>query len=74
MNDRLTAEEFVRIWQTSETLDEVMQRTGMPRNNCASRASYYRKNGVALKNFVSPHSNAWGELRVLAQSLQEQGA
>jgi len=49
MSKRLTPETFVTVWQTSVSLEEFCNRTGMKRNSAAVRASFYRKKGVALK-------------------------
>ena len=46
---RITPETFVTTWQTSNSVDEFCERTGMKRNSATVRASYYRKKGVALK-------------------------
>ena len=51
------AEEFVRTWQESNTLDEVVAKLKMPRNIAQARAASYRKKrpdgtpGLALKRF-----------------------
>lgn len=49
MGKRITPETFVTVWQTSVSVDEFCDRTGMKRNSATVRASYYRKKGVALK-------------------------
>lgn len=48
---RISPEDFVRIWQTSETFAEVLKRTGMKGNSCSVRAQHYRKKGIALRKF-----------------------
>lgn len=54
---RITPEQFVTVWQTSQTVDEVVQRLckmsgrKLEKRSCVSRASIYRKAGVKLKRF-----------------------
>jgi len=48
----VSPEEFVKIWQTSKSLDEVAKKTKIPRINCGQRASYYRlRKNIPLKKF-----------------------
>ena len=49
----LTPEEFVRAWQSSGSLAEVLRETGLRTQTACARASRYRKKGIALKRFVS---------------------
>jgi len=42
-------EKFILIWQTSSSIDEVAQKTGMPAAICHARASFYRRKQVKLK-------------------------
>jgi hypothetical protein len=75
MKNSVTPEEFILAWQTSETLEEVKAKTGMPGANCHTRANYYRRQGVTLKNLVSQPKVNWMALADLAaQSLKEQTA
>src|SRR3990170_1221542 len=48
---RVSAEEFVKVWQNSNSLNEVSERTGISAAYANSRACRYRKNGVPLKKF-----------------------
>jgi hypothetical protein len=48
---RVTAEEFVTVWQSAETMDEVCERLEMKAGTAQVRASTYRKKGVNLKKF-----------------------
>ena len=48
---KLTPEEFVKVWQTSESIREVCDKTGLTNGGANSRALLYRKNGVPLKRF-----------------------
>lgn len=48
----VSAEDFVRIWQESESLDEVSRKTGMPKGACSARAHKYRvTQELPLKDF-----------------------
>ncbi len=66
----LTAEDFVRLWQRAQTLDEVSERSGLSKGACSCRANNYREHGVPLKRFhaavVRPDYHA---LAKLAQEL-----
>jgi hypothetical protein len=48
---KVSAEEFVKIWQAAETLEEVAEKCGQTVVSCTSRAIRYRKLGVLLKKF-----------------------
>lgn len=50
----VSAEEFVRVWQTSASSDEAAERLKMPKPIVHSRASAYRKVGVKLKKMPRP--------------------
>src|SRR5205807_5198562 len=54
----VTAEQFVRAWQTSETAQEVADRLKMPKPIVLARASAYRKDGVKLKKLKRTSSRA----------------
>ena len=41
--------EFAIAWNSSETLDEVAEKTGMPKPIVSARANHYRRMGVPLK-------------------------
>lgn len=51
MAAELSPEEFVRIWQSSESVAEIVERTGVKADCLYSRACHYRKHGVPLKKF-----------------------
>ena len=69
----VTAEEFIRAWQTSESVDEVAEKIKQDRQNIFSRAHFYRKNGVVLKSMKTGRpKNDWKALRELAESLNHQ--
>src|SRR5947209_7670873 len=45
----VSPQDFCRVWETSETPQEVADRLNMPRPIVLARASFYRKQGVRLK-------------------------
>lgn len=51
MRNKTSPEEFVRIWQQAESLEEVTQKTGYSNPAASARAGGYRRKGVALKRF-----------------------
>ena len=63
--------EFIEVWQTSDTLDEVAERTGLHKAAVSSRAWIYRKKGIPLKKLKWPAHFDWGELGELAALLVE---
>ena len=66
--NRVTAEEFVKLWQASSSLHEVSERSGISAAYANSRACRYRKNGVALKKFPRARKLDWAALADLAKS------
>jgi len=51
-------DEFIRIWQHADTLEEVVEKTGLGGVRSASaKASALRRKGVPLKHFRSMSSN-----------------
>ena len=65
----LTPEEFVRLWQTSPTLADFCEKTGMKRRTASLRAAIYRRRGVPLKPF--PRGLATIDAPALARLAQE---
>jgi hypothetical protein len=47
----VSAEDFVRAWQQSESVAEVVEKTGSTVAAVYMRAKTYRKRGIALKTF-----------------------
>lgn len=45
----ISAEDFVRIWQSSSSITEVMKATNMPINAVYSRVNSYRAKDIVLK-------------------------
>lgn len=63
----VSTEEFIRIWQTSTSIDEVVEKTGMKRKSVPSRAVRLRRRGVMLKYMQKPHEQDWEYLARLAK-------
>jgi hypothetical protein len=49
---RVSAAEFVTVWQSAETMTEVCENLEMKPGTAQVRASTYRKKGVLLKKFA----------------------
>jgi hypothetical protein len=63
----MDAIKFVTIWNTSETLDEVLEKTQLTRGAAHARASTYRrKYNIPLKAYSSGRQN-W---ELVAQAAQ----
>ena len=70
----VSPEDFVKVWQSSESADEVAQKLNMPKNIVLARSAVYRKNrkdgspGVPLKKMprVNPRRLDVENLRKLA--------
>jgi len=73
MTQKVDARTFVEAWQTSNSVDEVAQKTGLPKKYCSSRASTYRKRGVPLKRMThTPRGGEdWQELADFARTFKE---
>jgi len=50
-NPAVTPEAFVTAWQTSESIKQVVEKTGITEGSVRFRGSRYRKLGVGLKKF-----------------------
>jgi hypothetical protein len=46
----ITPEAFITAWQTSDTVEEVCEKTGMPKPIVLARASAYRRSGINMKH------------------------
>lgn len=70
---RLSAEEFIRIWQTAETVEQVAEVTGAHYTAVLGRARAYRERGVQLRELPrigrQRRGNDWAALRALASDL-----
>ena len=49
---RVSAAEFVTVWQNAETMTDVCEALEMKPGTAQVRASTYRKKGVLLKKFA----------------------
>lgn len=56
MGKRIDNREFVITWLNSESLDEVVKATGIPKASAQSRASQLRKRGVKLPKYTGRKS------------------
>lgn len=65
---RTTPEQFVEIWQTANSIDEVSNKAGIKPESARMRASLYRKKGVPLKR-MSRSRRSWEDLADLAKSF-----
>lgn len=65
-------EEFIKAWQTSDSLDDVVTKSGLDKKAVRSRGIYYRKRGVPLKKLVGPYRNDWKALARYAEELVEE--
>lgn len=50
----ITAEQFCLLWQSARSMDEAVEKIGLERLACQTRASRYRRLGIPLKKF---HAN-----------------
>jgi hypothetical protein len=68
---RITAREFIRLWQTSNSVAEVAMKTRTKKNAVRVRAYRYRKLGIPLKDFpyVEVEVPDWDKLAEYAESL-----
>jgi len=73
----VAAKEFIRIYQASESVAEVAEKTGLTVHTVSQRASTYRKKGVpmrAMPNTGTTVRNDWKELAELARTLLPEDA
>lgn len=66
---RISPEEFVRLWQNSNSLSEFSEKSGIKRANASLTAMRYRKHGVKLKKFVRQEHINWNKLKNLANYI-----
>ncbi len=72
--ETISAEEFVRLWQTSESLQACADAAGLSMQQCRCRAGSYRKKGVPLRRWRTGscgHKKIdWNALIQLALTLE----
>lgn len=73
-NPAIAPEDFVRAWQTSETIQQVKEKLGQsdrPNKSFHVRASHFRKKGIPLKRYSSRSVNKMDveALKKLAEDL-----
>lgn len=51
INPAISAEAYIRLWQTSETMEEVLEKSGLSQEIARGKAAKLRKIGVPLKKF-----------------------
>lgn len=70
---KVTPEEFVKIWQSSESLSQVCQQTKQTKLNATMLASRYRRIGIKLKRFIKgrPALNIEGLNKIAISSLKK---
>lgn len=71
---RTSPKEFIEAWQTSQTINDVMQKTGMKKHAVLARAKNYRTKGVPLKKMQQPRTLDWKNLAEYAENLLEEKA
>ena len=70
---KVTAEEFIRVWQSAETLDDVCKELEIIPPYASSKASKLRAKGVPLQYFSkSAIGYDWDKLAELAMEAAEE--
>lgn len=65
--------EFMKIWETSMSFKEVMERTKLTRFQASSIAVRMRANGVKLKKYAKgPKKENYAEIEKLRQSISDE--
>lgn len=72
IEQKVTAEEFVKAWQTSESIDQVAEKTGLEVSTCKVKASQFRHAGIPLQMFrAGPRGPKAGGKRLDIAALAE---
>lgn len=69
------AKDFIRIYNSSASVDEVVEKTGLARHTVMQRASEFRrKHGIKMRRFPQsmPARNDWEELAAFAEQVLEE--
>ena len=67
MKNFVKAEDFVKIWQSAESIEEAAEKLGYTKRAASMQASYYRKCGVLLKRFRNRETVDWEKLKKLVE-------
>ena len=69
-----THEEFVRVWQTANSVIEVAGLLDISPRRARETAGYFRKNGVPLKRYrhKNKYRRNWASLAKLALELLDE--
>ena len=70
----ITPEQFVKVWQVSETSQEVADKLGMPLPIIFARASSYRKAGVHPKKLKRKEKQGAGRGKVWNRLIDQLAA
>ncbi len=65
----VSARQFIKAWQNSESMREVYMKTGMSHSAIGMRANKYRKRDIPLKALGHLEEKARAELSEYAASL-----
>lgn len=67
----MNALNFVKIWNSVNSIDDVVQQTGLTRGACHARASTYRrKHNIELQQFESARTN-WAMIAAVAKEVTD---
>ncbi len=67
--EAVPAEQYVRLWQTATSMQELCEKNGLDPSSCRRRTAKLRKLGVPLKKFPGSEKLDITGLIALAQSL-----
>lgn len=73
MKPRIPLEEFVKLWQTADSLERVSELTGQPTTVVYTRAWNLRQKGVHLKKFPKKHRIRVEKLNKLIDEIHAEG-
>jgi len=66
------ARTFIQAWQTSNTVGEVIRKTGLLEATARQRASNYRKRGIPLRRMNRGRPRVdWEALAQFARDLED---
>jgi hypothetical protein len=68
---KVTAEEFIKIWQQAKSVAEVAEKTGLTRLAAIRRATVYRGHNVRLKKFDGGRKFDWTSLQLAAHRYRK---